>query len=142
MKTNKFNIVTLIVLSVLFLACNKSDLKGNNNAAGNNITSVKDTSANKNFKIEFVELGSVNCVPCKKMQPIMKSIETKYKGLVKVTFHDVWKDTKIAEVYGIDLIPTQVFKDASGKELMRHQGFFAEEEIDNFLQSQGVNIPQ
>jgi thioredoxin 1 len=76
------------------------------------------------------------------MQPVMKNIEAKYKGLVKVTFHDVWKDTKKSEEYGIELIPTQVFRDASGKEIMRHQGFFTEEEIDNFLQSQGVTIPQ
>jgi thioredoxin 1 len=35
--------------------------------------------------------------------------------------------------YGIDLIPTQVFLDANGKELMRHQGFYPEEEIDKFF---------
>jgi len=75
------------------------------------------------------------------MKPVMASIEKKYKGLVKVTFHDVWKDNAPAKKYGIDLIPTQVFLDSQGKELMRHQGFYAEEEIDKFLQSQGVNIP-
>jgi thioredoxin 1 len=72
----------------------------------------------------------------------MKSIEEKYKGQVKVTFHDVWKEKGVSEKYGIDLIPTQVFKDANGKEIMRHQGFYPEEEIDKFLQSQGVNLPQ
>jgi thioredoxin 1 len=72
----------------------------------------------------------------------MASIEKKYSGQVKVTFHDVWKDDAPAKKYGIDLIPTQVFLDASGKELMRHEGFFPEEEIDKFLQTQGVNISQ
>jgi thioredoxin 1 len=59
---------------------------------------------------------------------------------VKVTFHDVWKDEAPAKKYGIDLIPTQVFLDAGGKELMRHQGFYPEEDIDKFLQSKGLNI--
>ncbi|MCX6163594.1 MAG: thioredoxin family protein [Ignavibacteriae bacterium] len=139
---SRTSIFLFLILSVILIACNKSDIKGKNNSAGNNTTTANDTAINKNFKIEFVELGSVNCIPCKKMQPIMKSIESKYKGLIKVTFHDVWKDQDKLKEYGIDLIPTQVFKDASGKELMRHQGFYAEEEIDKFFQSQGINIPQ
>ncbi len=136
----KKQIVVLLILVFAIVSCNKNSLKSNTENV--NQTSGVSAKDSVKYKIEFVELGSVNCIPCKKMQPIMKSIEEKYKGLVKVTFHDVWKDTKIAEVYGIDLIPTQVFKDASGKELMRHQGFYAEEEIDKFFQSQGINIPQ
>ena len=132
----KKQITILLFLIFVFTSCKKSNSDNTIHSSGNNI------SDSTKFKIEFVELGSVNCVPCKKMQPIMKSIEAKYKGLVKVTFHDVWKDTKKSEEYGIDLIPTQVFKDAAGKEIYRHQGFFAEEEIDKFLQSQGVNLQQ
>jgi thioredoxin 1 len=89
-------------------------------------------------KITFIELGSVTCIPCKQMQPIMKSIEEKYKGQVKVVFYDVWKDNKSAKQYGIKLIPTQVFLDENGKELMRHEGFFPEKEIDKFLLAQGL----
>jgi thioredoxin 1 len=132
----KKQIAVILFLFIIFASCKKSNTENTTHSSGNNI------SDSTKFKIEFVELGSVNCIPCKKMQPVMKNIETKYKGLVKVTFHDVWKDTKKSEEYGIDLIPTQVFKDANGKEIFRHQGFFAEEEIDKFLQSQGVNIPQ
>jgi len=32
------------------------------------------------IKVTFVELGSVGCIPCDKMQPIMKEIEEEYKG--------------------------------------------------------------
>ena len=132
----KKQITVILFLLIALASCKKSNTESTEHTSG-----VKANDTTK-FKIEFVELGSVNCVPCKKMQPVMKNIEAKYKGLVKVTFHDVWKDTKKSEEYGIELIPTQVFRDASGKEIMRHQGFYAEEEIDNFLQSQGVTIPQ
>ncbi len=132
----KIQIIFLLLLVFVLTSCNKSNTEISNSASGNiNLETTK-------FKIEFVELGSVNCIPCKKMQPIMKSIEAKYKGLIKVTFHDVWKDESSAKKYGIDLIPTQVFLDMNGNEIMRHQGFYAEEEIDKFFQSQGVNIPQ
>jgi len=92
--------------------------------------------------VTFIELGSVNCIPCKKMQPVMKAIEKKYGEQIKIIFYDVWKDDqrKYAAEYKIRLIPTQVFLDKNGKEIFRHEGFFPEEEIDNFLQKQGLKI--
>ena len=132
---NQYIIVLLVFISaLLFFSCGKKEIKQVENKTNQN------ELVNNNYKIEFVELGSVNCIPCKKMQPVMASIEKKYAGQVKVTFHDVWKDEAPAQKYGIDLIPTQVFLDAGGKELMRHQGFYPEEEIDKFLKSQGLNI--
>ncbi len=89
-------------------------------------------------KVTFVELGSTTCIPCKKMQPIMKSIEARYVGQVKVIFHDVLKDRSKSQEFGIKLIPTQVFLDASGKEITRHEGFFPEEDIDKILKDQGL----
>jgi thioredoxin 1 len=83
--------------------------------------------------VTFVELGSVSCIPCKQMQPVMKEIEAKYEGVVKVEFHDVWKDKAAGEKYGIKLIPTQVFLDANGKEFFRHEGFFSTVEISKLL---------
>lgn len=100
------------------------------------------TKTNVDPLITFVELGSVNCIPCKQMQPVMKSIEKKYGSQIDVVFHDVWQaDQKhYASQYDIRLIPTQVFLDSSGNELMRHEGFFPEAEIDAFLLSQGLIV--
>jgi thioredoxin 1 len=91
-------------------------------------------------KVTFIELGSVNCIPCKQMQPVMKAIEESYGEQVKVIFYDVWtKEQKpYAEKYGIKLIPTQVFLDEKGKEFFRHEGFYPEKEIDKLLQSKGL----
>jgi len=91
-------------------------------------------------QVTFVELGSVNCIPCKQMQPIMKSVERKYGDQIKVIFYDVWKDDqkKYAQQYGIKLIPTQVFLDENGKEFFRHEGFYPEAEIDKLLHGKGL----
>ncbi|MBK9098530.1 MAG: thioredoxin family protein [bacterium] len=91
-------------------------------------------------KVTFVELGSVNCIPCKQMQPVMKAIEEKYDEQIKVIFYDVWKaeQKKYAQQYGIKLIPTQVFLDENGKEFHRHEGFYPEAEIDKILQGKGL----
>lgn len=91
-------------------------------------------------KVTFIELGSVNCIPCKQMQPVMKAIEANYGEQVKVIFYDVWTQEQrpYAEKYGIKLIPTQVFLDAKGKEFFRHEGFYPEKEIDKLLLLKGV----
>ena len=93
-------------------------------------------------KVTFVELGSVNCIPCKKMQPVMKAVEEKYGEQLKVIFYDVWKEEfkKYGEQYKIKLIPTQVFLDENGKEFFRHEGFYPEKDIDKVLQKKGLTV--
>lgn len=97
---------------------------------------------NEKPKVTFIELGSVNCIPCKQMQPVMKAIEAKYGGQVKVIFYDVWtkEQRPYADKYGIKLIPTQVFLDENGKEFHRHEGFYPEAEIDKILQRKGIEF--
>jgi len=92
------------------------------------------------YKATFIELGSVRCIPCQHMQPVIKSIEEKYGKDVKVVFHDVWTEAgaPFAKQYGITAIPTQVFLDKDGKEYYRHVGFFPEEELVKILQQKGV----
>lgn len=89
-------------------------------------------------KVTFLELGSTSCVPCKKMQPIMKSIEQRYGEQIKVIFHDVKKEKDKVDQYKIEMIPTQIFLDDKGKEIHRHIGYYSEKEIDKFLKKQGL----
>ncbi len=106
----------------------------------------KTTTTNKmkkdetKYKVTFIELGSVRCISCQKMQPVMKSIETKYGKDVKVVFHDVWtpEGQPFAKQYKIESIPTQVFLDENGKEFSRHVGYFPEEELVKVLKQKGV----
>jgi len=101
-------------------------------------TDIKDSE--KKYKVTFIELGSVRCIPCRQMQSVMKSIEAKYGKEVKIDFYDVWTDAgkPYGEKYGIEAIPTQVFLDETGKEYYRHEGFFPEEELVKVLQQKGV----
>mgnify|MGYP006357797221 FL=1 len=113
-----FSIIGLIAVAVLYFSF--TSIGNNKNSIDENVVNRASTS-----KVTFVELGSVNCIPCKQMQPVMKTIEEKYGNQVKVIFYDVWKEDqkKYATQYGIKLIPTQVFLDANGKEVHRHEGY-------------------
>ncbi|MBP7585998.1 MAG: thioredoxin family protein [Spirochaetes bacterium] len=99
-----------------------------------------DAVSNVSPEVTFVELGSVNCIPCKMMQPIMKAVEEKFGGRVRVVFHDVWtpEGRQDAMKYRIRAIPTQVFLDKHGNEYFRHEGFFPQAEVEKVLARKGV----
>ena len=77
----------------------------------------------------LLDLGSDQCIPCKMMASILEELKKEYAGRLEVEFVDVWKNPDQGERYGIRLIPTQIFFDARGKELFRHEGFFSKEDI-------------
>jgi len=101
------------------------------------VTNRLDVDFSK-YQVTFLELGADRCIPCKKMQPIMKEIAAMFPDRIQVVFYDVWKDSAPAEKYGIQLIPTQVFLDQKGKEIARHVGLFPKEEILELLKKHGI----
>ncbi len=88
----------------------------------------------------LVDLGAGKCIPCKMMAPILEELKKEYAGRMEVEFIDVWENPAAGEAYGIRLIPTQIFYDASGKELMRHEGFFSREDILAVFREHGVDL--
>ena len=77
----------------------------------------------------LLDLGSDSCVACKTMEPILDELRETFEGQMDVQFVDVRKDRSAASEHGIKIIPTQIFFDADGNELYRHQGFFGREDI-------------
>lgn len=136
MMMKKIVILLCMGFLVVFLqeACGSAAGKNDNN------TAKKEKKSSENIKVTFIELGSVRCIPCKKMQPIMQQIEQEYAGQVKVVFYDVWtqEGRPYAYKYKIRLIPTQVFLDKEGNEFFRHEGFFPKEELVKILKQKGV----
>ncbi|MEI6108355.1 MAG: thioredoxin family protein [Opitutae bacterium] len=88
----------------------------------------------------FVDLGADKCIPCKMMMPVLAELTRDYKGQLDVVFFDVWKDRSKGEEYGIHLIPTQIFFDATGKEVYRHEGFISKKEILAKWAELGINL--
>jgi thioredoxin 1 len=91
--------------------------------------------------VTMVDLGARTCIPCKMMAPILEKLEKVYAGKAAIIFIDVWEDRGKAREFGISAIPTQIFFDKNGKEIFRHQGFLAEEEIVAQLDKMGVPAP-
>jgi len=77
----------------------------------------------------LIDLGANKCIPCKQMVPVLEALKTDYAGRLEVVFIDVWENREAGKEYGIRLIPTQIFYDATGRELFRHEGYWSKEAI-------------
>ena len=88
----------------------------------------------------MVDLGAGKCIPCKMMKPILDDLKVNYADRFTTVFIDVWENREAGKQYGIEVIPTQIFYDAEGKELFRHVGFFGKEEILGKWKELGVNV--
>jgi thioredoxin 1 len=100
-----------------------------------------DTAQKAEGKLpRLVDLGADKCIPCKMMAPILAGMKKEYAGRLQVDFIDIWKNRNASQQYKINLIPTQIFYDASGKERFRHEGFFSKEDILAKWEELGVNL--
>src|SRR5512135_3357330 len=88
----------------------------------------------------LVDLGSTTCIPCKMMAPVLEELKKEYAGRMQVDFIDVGVDPSAGKSFDIKLIPTQVFLDASGKEVDRHEGFLSKEDILSRWAKAGVGF--
>jgi thioredoxin 1 len=77
----------------------------------------------------LVELGSTSCQSCKAMHEELALLREECSGSIAVEEIDVWRDEEAGRRYGVNVIPTQVFLDAEGRELDRHTGFLARADI-------------
>ena len=89
-------------------------------------------------KVTMVDIGAKKCIPCKMMAPIIEELEKEYRDRAAIVFIDVWENPQEGPKYGIQLIPTQIFYDAKGKEMFRHEGFMEKAAIVAELEKLGV----
>lgn len=104
-------------------------------------TLVADNPLNKALKRGtpvLADFGRGTCTPCKMMQPILEKLQEEYEGKASILILDVDEYASLSRKYGVRMIPTQIFFDANGKELYRHQGFMSEQDIVAQLKKLGV----
>jgi thioredoxin 1 len=142
MKVMKQTLIISFMMALFLITSCGQDSNPVNKIKITKKSSIDNKTIEMNYKVTFIELGSVKCIPCQQMQAVMKSIEKKYGDEVKVDFQDVWTEAgkPFGVKYGIEAIPTQVFLDETGKEYYRHIGYFPEEELVKILQIKGVKI--
>lgn len=89
-------------------------------------------------KPSLIEFGATGCVPCDMMQPILDKLRKTHADRLNVVFVHVGQEKVLAARFGIRSILVQVFYDPNGNEVFRHEGFFAEAEVNKILAKIGV----
>ncbi|MCL6591841.1 MAG: thioredoxin family protein [Firmicutes bacterium] len=85
-----------------------------------------------------LDMGSGTCIPCKMMKPIFEELEKEYQGRANIILLDVNDYRDLSTQYQVRVIPTQIFFDKQGKQVWRHEGYLAKEDIVKKLKELGV----
>jgi thioredoxin 1 len=123
--------VILIILTGLFLMSVPF-------AGADQALDMRLQQAKNGKRAVMLELGSVGCIPCEQMRPVMDQLSRNYKGRLDVIFVDVRKDGSVARKFSVYGIPTQVFLDKNGREFHRHIGYYPYEHIVPVLKKAGI----
>lgn len=91
---------------------------------------------------KLLDLGASKCIPCKMMVPVLEELSKEYRGKLRVEFVDVWENPEVAQKLNIRGIPTQIFYDADGKELWRHEGYISKEDIIAKFAELGIKLDE
>ncbi len=129
-------VLAAVVCGVLYAKNRKSEAT----ASGNTASSPTPAASSTAGLPKLLDLGATKCIPCKMMAPILEELKKTYAGKLDVVFIDVWEKPDEAKQYKINLIPTQIFFDAAGKERFRHEGFFSKEDILAKWKELGVEL--
>ena len=107
----------------------ESRLKGVTATAPDTNTSEEFNKAIKSGKPLLVDFGANNCVPCRQLRPILKDIGKEQSGKAEVLIIDVYKFKSLAAEHKIQVVPTLIFFDKTGKEVYRHMGAWDKDSI-------------
>ncbi|NLH44113.1 MAG: hypothetical protein GX448_19925 [Planctomycetes bacterium] len=138
-KAMKILVVAALIVSVAAIVVLKQQGKEGDASSGLETAAVAAVPPTSGLP-RLVDLGAGKCIPCKMMAPILEELKEQYAGKLDVVFVDVWENPDAGKPYGIKMIPTQIFYDAGGKELFRHEGFFAKEDILAKWKEFGVDL--
>lgn len=133
-------IVLVLIAAICGVLYAKSRKSGPESVPENAAPSPTLETASTTGLPKLLDLGATKCIPCKMMAPILEELKKTYAGKLDVVFIDVWEKPDEAKQYKINLIPTQIFFDAAGKERFRHEGFFSREDILSKWKELGVEL--
>jgi thioredoxin 1 len=87
----------------------------------------------------LVDFGSNSCLPCRQLRPILQDIKKELAGKLEVLIIDIYKHQALAGQYRIQVMPTLVFFDSTGKEVVRRQGFMPKTALMEELKKVGIS---
>jgi len=137
LKKSKTRLEPQAVSSAVVASASAEDVAGQTAPVAGTNTASPATAAQLP---RLLDLGAGKCIPCKMMKPILDELKRDYADRFITEFIDVWENPDAGKKHGIEMIPTQIFYDAEGKERFRHVGFYGKEDILGKWKELGVDL--
>lgn len=80
-------------------------------------------------KPAIIEFARPLCPICKEMEGTLLEVKTRYRNQLEIKFAYVEPDEYLFKKFHIIIVPTQVFLDATGKEVYRNEGTFPKDRL-------------
>jgi thioredoxin 1 len=138
-KTKQIIIILLFSVLVMSAVFNSGCATAPDFSAEKDLTKIPLDWALSNSKPTLADFGWRDCIPCKMMKPVLEKLAVQQRGHLNVLIVEVYSHQDLTDRYGVTAIPTQILFDIQGKELMRHEGYWAPEEIAAQLKQSGIN---
>ena len=88
----------------------------------------------------LIDFGAGTCATCKMMTAVLEELAGEYSNRLTIQIVDTGENKETTADYSIRMIPTQIFLDAEGNELFRHEGFISKEDILKKWAELGVEL--
>ena len=108
-------------------------------AQGENAKENAVAKARANGKATIAVFSSASCCGKDRMLGVVESLRKKYGERLNVVQVDARQEFILAARYGVYSVPTSVFFDEAGKEVLRHSGLLSEKQFDDRLSEAGLN---
>ena len=131
--------VTLMLLLGIVSACSGGDSSGTlPPVEAPDLASIRLEDALTNGKPTVAEFGWRECIPCKKMKPVLEELAVEYGDRLNVVIVEVYEHMELARQHEIITIPTQIIFDRNGAEATRHIGYWDKERIVDQMVKMGI----
>jgi thioredoxin-related protein len=72
------------------------------------------------------------------MSQVLGEIQQKYAGQISVMYYNNNTDQPMFDKYGVSLVPTIIIMNSSGREIYRHEGMMAKDQLISTLKSMNL----
>ncbi len=93
------------------------------------LPAAAQTPASPQVIPEILEFDRKFCPVCKESEQIIQAVQARYPGQFAVRRLYIDEEEPTFRRYRVAFVPTQVFLDAAGKEVFRHEGVFPREKL-------------
>jgi thioredoxin 1 len=128
----------LFLILAVFLVFNMGCSGSSSSYVEKDLTKIPLEQSLRNGNPTLADFGWRDCKPCKLMKPVLEKLADSTRGRLNVLIVEVYDHEDLTDKYGITGIPTQILFDSQGKELVRHEGYWAPEEMAVELKKLGI----